>query len=110
MIAVGAQPRTGQTIQFHRRDAATATEDLVASLTEARRRLGDSTVYGGVLCVCNGRGQRLFGKPDHDAGLIQEMLGPLPIAGFFGNGELGPVGGKNFLHGYTASLALFVKA
>ena len=62
-----------------------------------------------MLCVCNGRGQRLFGKPDHDAGLIQEMLGPLPIAGFFGNGELGPVGGKNFLHGYTASLALFVK-
>ena len=110
VIAVGAQPRTGQTIQFHRRDAATATEDLVASLTGARRRLADSTVYGGVLCVCNGRGQRLFGKPDHDAGLIQEMLGPLPIAGFFGNGELGPVGGKNFLHGYTASLALFVKA
>ena len=109
VLAVGAQPRTGQTIQFHRRDAATATEDLVACLERTRRQLGGQTVYGGLLCACNGRGQRLFGKPNHDAGLVQEQLGPLPVSGFFCNGELGPVGGKNFLHGYTASLALFVK-
>ena len=113
ILAVGALPRPGQTIQFHRRDAATATEDLVAGLERTRRRLVDATVYGGLLCVCNGRGRRLFGplgRPNHDAGLVQEQLGPLPVAGFFCNGELGPVGGRNFLHGYTASLALLVKA
>lgn len=113
ILAVGALPRPGQTIQFHRRDAATATEDLVAGLERTRRRLGDATVYGGLLCICNGRGRRLFGplgRPNHDAGLVQEQLGPLPVAGFFCNGELGPVGGRNFLHGYTASLALLVKA
>ncbi|HAB15649.1 MAG TPA: FIST N-terminal domain-containing protein [Verrucomicrobiota bacterium] len=110
VLAVGAMPRAGQTIQFHRRDAESATEDLTACLTEARNRLREATVYGGVLGICNGRGLRLFGKPSHDAGLIQEQLGPLPVAGFFCNGELGPVGGRTFLHGYTASLGLFVKA
>ncbi|MGH7968996.1 MAG: hypothetical protein ACREIC_09755, partial [Limisphaerales bacterium] len=66
-------------------------------------------VYGGCLCCCNGRGQNLFGQPSHDARMVQERLGPLGLTGFFCNGELGPVGDKNFLHGYTASLALFVK-
>ncbi len=110
ILAVGALPRTGQTIQFHRRDAKSATEDLSACLSAARQRLRGDTVYGGVLGICNGRGLRLFGKPHHDAGLIQEQLGPLPVSGFFCNGELGPVGRRNFLHGYTASLGLLVKA
>jgi len=110
VLAVGALPRTGQTIQFHRRDAASATEDLAACLAQTRQRLRGETLLGGILGICNGRGLRLFGKPNHDAGLIQEQLGPLPIAGFFCNGELGPVGGRNFLHGHTASLGLFVKA
>lgn len=109
VIAVGAMPRTGQTIQFHRRDAGSATEDLAACLTAARERLTGETVYGGVVGICSGRGRRLFGKPNHDASLIQEQLGPLPLSGFFCNGELGPVGNRNFLHGYTASLGLFVQ-
>jgi small ligand-binding sensory domain FIST len=107
-IAVGARPRPGQTIQFQRRDAAAATEDMVGLLTRARQELRGATVYGGCLCCCNGRGQGLFGKAHHDAGLVQNHLGPLGVAGFFCNGELGPVGESNFLHGYTASLALFV--
>lgn len=110
ILAVGAHPRTGQTIQFHRRDAESASADLSGCLTEARKQLHGLRVYGGVLCVCNGRGRRLFGRPNHDAGLIQEQLGLLPVSGFFCNGELGPVSGSNFLHGYTASLAVFVKA
>jgi len=108
-IAVGALPRLGQTIQFQRRDAAAATEDMMALLSRAKEKLGDSSIYGGCLCSCNGRGHRLFGHPNHDAGLIQRELGPLGLAGFFCNGEIGPVGNRNFLHGYTASLALFVK-
>jgi small ligand-binding sensory domain FIST len=107
-IAVGAIPRPGQTVQFQRRSAAAATQDLNELLARAKRELGGKTVYGGCLCCCNGRGQGLFGQPNHDARLIQERLGPLGLAGFFCNGEIGPVGEKNFLHGYTASLALFV--
>ena len=108
-IAVGALPRLGQTIQFQRRSAAAATEDMNELLTRTRRNLGDATVYGGCLCSCNGRGQNLFGRPNHDAQMVQQRLGPMGLAGFFCNGEIGPVGEKNFLHGYTASLALFVK-
>lgn len=107
-IAVGAFPRAGQTMQFQRRDAAAATEDMAALLERARKNLAGSTIYGGCLCSCNGRGERLFGQPNHDAGMIQEHLGPLGLIGFFCNGEIGPVGDRNFLHGYTASLALFL--
>lgn len=109
VIAVGATPRTGQTMQFQRRDPKAAEEDLTELLEGARLRLANRTIYGGCLCSCNGRGVGLFGQPHHDATLIQRELGPLGLSGFFCNGELGPVGGKNFLHGYTASLALFVK-
>jgi small ligand-binding sensory domain FIST len=109
VIAVGAFPRTGQTMQFQRRDAAAANEDMLALLGQTHQRLLDRTVYGGCLCSCNGRGANLFGYPSHDAGMVQRRLGPVPLTGFFCNGEIGPVGEKNFLHGYTASLALFVK-
>jgi small ligand-binding sensory domain FIST len=78
-------------------------------LARSRQELGGAEIYGGCLCCCNGRGKNLFGSPDHDAGLVQKHLGPLGLAGFFCNGEIGPVGGKNYLHGFTASLALFVK-
>jgi small ligand-binding sensory domain FIST len=108
-IAVGALPRLGQTIQFQRRSASAATADMNELLTRAKAQLGANTIYGGCLCSCNGRGQGLFGRPNHDAQMVQRYLGPLGLAGFFCNGEIGPVGQKSFLHGYTASLALFVK-
>jgi small ligand-binding sensory domain FIST len=108
-LAVGATPRVGQTIQFQRRDAKAGTEDIEALLAGATKRLAAKPVYGACLCSCNGRGQRMFGRPHHDASHVQRTLGPLGLAGFFCNGELGPVGEKNFVHGYTASLALFVK-
>ena len=109
VLAVSAMPRAGQTIQFQRRDAAAATEDMHELLTRAKNRLADATIYGGCLCSCNGRGQNLFRRPNHDAEMVQDRLGPLGLAGFFCNGEIGPIGERNFLHGYTASLALFVK-
>jgi small ligand-binding sensory domain FIST len=108
-IAVGAMPRPGQSIQFQRRDAAAATEDMMELLERARQQLAGATIYGGCLCSCNGRGRGLFGEPNHDANMIQQRLGPLGVAGFFCNGEIGPIGGRNFLHGFTASLTLFVK-
>lgn len=109
VVAVGAMPRPGQTIQFQRRDATAATEDMDELLERAKKQIGEAKIYGGCLCSCNGRGRGLFGAPNHDAHMVQERFGPLGIAGFFCNGEIGPIGEKNFVHGFTASLALFVK-
>ena len=109
VLAVGALPRMGQTIQFQRRDAAAASEDLDELLGREKARLAATEIYGGCLFCCNGRGKNLFGRASHDAGLVQAHFGPTGIAGFFCNGEIGPVGDRNFLHGFTASLALFVK-
>ncbi len=109
VLAVGALPRMGQTIQFQRRDAATASEDLSELLARKNKALADTEIYGGCLFCCNGRGKNLFGRPSHDAELVQTHFGPTGVAGFFCNGEIGPVGEKNFLHGFTASVALFIK-
>lgn len=109
VLAVGARPRMGQTIQFQRRDAVAASADLNELLAREKTRLAGTEIYGGCLFCCNGRGKNLFGRASHDAGLVQTHFGPLGLAGFFCNGEIGPVGDKNFLHGFTASLALFVK-
>jgi small ligand-binding sensory domain FIST len=108
-IAVGALPRPGQTIQFQRRDAAAANEDMSELLARASQQLVNRTIYGACLCSCNGRGQNLFGQPNHDAAMVQERLGPMGLAGFFCSGEIGPIGERNFLHGFTASLAVFVR-
>jgi small ligand-binding sensory domain FIST len=108
-VVVGALPRLGQTVQFQRRSAEAATEDLAELLKSAGKKLEGRAIYGACLCSCNGRGRNLFGEANHDARMVQQQLGPLGLAGFFCNGEIGPVGEKNFLHGYTASLALFAK-
>ena len=108
-IAIGAYPRPGQTMQFQRRAASAGTQDITALLRRASKQFTGKSVFGGCLCSCNGRGKHLFGEPNHDARHVQEAMGPLGLAGFFCNGEIGPIGEKNFLHGYTASLALFVK-
>jgi small ligand-binding sensory domain FIST len=102
-IAITDLPRVGQTVQFHVRDADTADEDLLSLLEGS----GGGKVAGALLFTCNGRGSRLFPAPDHDAAAIRRQAGPVPVAGFFAMGELGPVGGQNFVHGFTASIALF---
>jgi small ligand-binding sensory domain FIST len=105
-IAVGDLVRVGVTVQFHVRDAATADEDLRMML--APHRVAQAGLpAGGLLFSCNGRGSRMFQERDHDIRVMREQLGPLPVAGFFCAGELGPIGGKNFIHGHTASVALF---
>ena len=109
VLAVGALPRMGQTIQFQRRDAAAADEDMNELLDRAKRELAGRSVYGGCLFCCNGRGKSLFGRPSHDAALVQSHFDLSGLSGFFCNGEIGPVGNKNFLHSHTAVLALFVK-
>jgi small ligand-binding sensory domain FIST len=105
VLAVGDLVRTGQTVQFHVRDAASAHDDLVAILTREKER--GSTAAGALVFTCNGRGSRLFNTPSHDAACLQQLLGPLPAAGFFAQGEIGPIGSRTFVHGFTASIALF---
>jgi small ligand-binding sensory domain FIST len=106
-IAVGEEVEVGQTVQFHVRDARSADEDLRHTLEREAAALGGRRAAGALLFTCTGRGSRLFTEPDHDAGLLAAMLGEIPVAGFFCDGELGPVGGQNFLHTFTASIALF---
>ena len=106
-IAVGDEVEVGQTVQFHVRDASSADEDLRRTLEREAAALGGRRAAGALLFTCNGRGSRLFPEPDHDAGLLAQMLGEIPMAGFFCAGEIGPVGGQNFLHAFTASIALF---
>lgn len=98
-MAVGDVVPVGTTVQFHLRDARTADEDLRAVLRGAE-------ADGALLFTCNGRGTRLFAKPHHDASVVAEALGAPPLGGCFAAGELGPVGGTNFVHGLTASLVL----
>ena len=99
-IAVNDLVEVGQTVQFHVRDAGSADEDL-------RSLLAGAAAGGVLLFTCNGRGTQMFGTPNHDASVVDDLLGPLPVAGLFCAGELGPVGARSFLHGFTASLALF---
>jgi small ligand-binding sensory domain FIST len=105
-VAVGDLVREGQTVQFHMRDAGSASEDLNLLLATDRTK-HQQPPLGALLFSCCGRGEGLFGKPSHDVSAVVERSGKIPIAGFFAQGEIGPVGSKNFLHGYTASVALF---
>ena len=103
-VVVGAHPRTGQTLQYQLRDAKSADEELQSLLAPLAAR--QEKPVASLLFCCNGRGKHLFGTPDHDAKALANALGAAPSAGFFCNGEIGPVGGSNFLHGYTASVGL----
>ncbi len=107
-IAIGDIVQEGQTVQFHLRDAKSASDDL-QFLLAADRTKHHNPPLGALLFCCCGRGEGLFGRPHHDSGVVQERIGHIPVAGFFAQGEIGPVGGKNFLHGYTASIALFAE-
>jgi small ligand-binding sensory domain FIST len=105
-VVVGDYVRIGQTVKFHIRDWQTADADLRQLLAAARDETGGKA-GGALLFTCNGRGTRMFPEPHHDATAIRNALGDIPLAGFFAAGELGPVAGQNFVHGFTASIALF---
>lgn len=99
-VAVGDEVQVGDTVQFQVRDADSADEDL-------RLLLDDHTADAALVFTCNGRGMRLFGRPDHDAEVVATTIGSASVAGMFCAGEIGPVGPRSFLHGFTASIALF---
>ncbi len=105
-IATGERVRVGQTVRVHVRDPARADEDLRDALRIHSVAVGDGGAAGALLFTCNGRGRQMFHVPNHDAGAVEDALGA-PTGGFFAAGEIGPVGGRNFLHGFTATMAIF---
>jgi len=107
-IEIGEVVEVGATVQFQVRDAAGADKDLRLAVERAGAELPGRPV-GALLFTCNGRGRRMFGVADHDASTIEELLGGIPLAGFFAAGEIGPIAGRNALHAFTASMALFIE-
>ena len=106
-LIVGAPVQEGQIVRLHARDAQSADEDLRRALRLRVEALAGEPPAGAIVFSCNGRGRAMFGTPDHDALAISEELGGAPTAGFFAAGEIGPVGGRSFLHGFTATIAVF---
>jgi len=106
-VAVASDVHEGQVVRLHARDAASADRDLREALGVRMAALGGRTPAGALLFACNGRGRGLFGRGDHDAVAVAEELAGAPAAGFFAAGEIGPVGGESFLHGFTATVAVF---
>jgi small ligand-binding sensory domain FIST len=105
-LLVGEVMRNERTVQFHLRDASTSAEDL-RLLLKGYRETRDTDASGALLFSCLGRGQYLYGRSNHDSECFREYLGDVPLGGFFCNGEIGPVGGSTFLHGYTSSFGIF---
>ena len=106
-IAVGDEVDVGQTLQFHVRDADSADQELRRLLEQEAKELGSQRAAGALLFTCNGRGEGMFGVADHDASALDYAFAGAPAAGFFAAGEIGPVGGRSFLHGFTATVAVF---
>ena len=106
-IAIGEMINEGQIIQFYIRDAQTADEDLKIILEKYADKFEDNKLESALLFSCLGRGQYLYGAPNHDTNLFANIVGDIPITGFFSNGEIGSIGDQTFLHGYTSSFALF---
>ena len=106
-VAVGAAVEPGQVVRLHARDADSADSDLRRALGLRMEALGGDRPAGALVFTCNGRGVDMFGGPDHDAAALDRELAGAPAAGFFAAGEIGPVGGESFLHGFTATVAIF---
>ncbi len=106
-LAIGEMLREGQLVQFHLRDAETSAQDLAAVLERYAGDNRENRIHGALLFSCLGRGQYLYGRPNHDADVFRGKLGSVPLGGFFCNGEIGPVSGVTFLHGYTSSFGIF---
>jgi small ligand-binding sensory domain FIST len=106
-VSVGAGVAPGQVVRLHARDAQSADADLRRELRLRAAALGGQRPAGALVFSCNGRGRSMFGDTDHDVSLVEDELGTPAAAGFFAAGEIGPVGGRSFLHGFTATVAVF---
>ena len=94
-------------VQFHLRDKVMSSEDLKVMLSRYQNKDGWREAKGALLFSCLGRGEYLYGQPNHDSDMFKTKMGDIPLGGFFCNGEIGPVGQTTFLHGYTSSFGIF---
>jgi len=106
-LSIGAPLREGQLVQFHLRDKVMSSEDLKVMLSRYQSKDGWRDAKGALLFSCLGRGEHLYGQPNHDSDMFKTKIGNIPLGGFFCNGEIGPVGQTTFLHGYTSSFGIF---
>lgn len=108
VLAIGEMLKEGQLVQFHLRDAETSADDLTAVLERYAVDNRENPAHGALLFSCLGRGKYLYGRPNHDTEVFHDKVGAsVPLGGFFCNGEIGPVSGTTFLHGYTSSFGIF---
>lgn len=106
-LTIGDLLSVGRSVQFHLRDSETSSQDLREVLQRGQRESGAAAPRGALVFSCLGRGRHLYGEEGHDSRLFAEVVGPVALGGFFCNGEIGPVQGNTYLHGYTSSFALF---
>lgn len=106
-LSIGALLREGQLVQFHLRDKMMSSEDLKVMLSRYQSKDRWRDAKGALLFSCLGRGEYLYGQPNHDSDMFRTKIGNIPLGGFFCNGEIGPVGETTFLHGYTSSFGIF---
>jgi small ligand-binding sensory domain FIST len=104
---VNSHVPTHSVVQLHLRDAQTSAYDLEQLLRRYRAAPESRQAAGAVLLSCFGRGAQLYGHPDHDSNAFKQYLGDVPLAGFFSNGEIGPVNGVTHLHSYTSVFGVF---
>lgn len=106
-MAIDARVRDYQVVQFHLRDNETSAQDLVQRLRALTAAQSPEEIRGALMFSCIGRGERLYGVPNHDSNVFAQRVSPTSLSGFFSNGEIGPVGSKTYLHGYTSVFAVF---
>lgn len=104
---VNAHVPANSVVQFHLRDASASAYDLERALTQYRTTTLSGEPAGTLLFSCAGRGYGLYGQDDHDSNAFRRLVADVPIGGFFGNGEIGPVQNATYLHGYTSAFAVF---
>ncbi len=106
-LAVHARVQPNTVVQFHIRDAVTSADELAELLGHYNADTPSGSPSAALMFACLGRGQHLYGEPNHDSQVFFDQIGPLPLGGFFCNGEIGPVHGVTHLHGYTSAFAMF---
>ena len=105
LLAVGAMIQEGQIVQFHVRDAQSSAQELKERLLDYKKLVSGPNPEGALLFSCTGRGQNLYGRPNHDSEIFHSLFGAVPVSGFFCSGEIGPISGTTYLHAYTSSFA-----
>lgn len=103
-LAIADDMQENSAIMFCKRDGQSAVEDMQRMLNDIKSRLKDKKIKGALYISCLGRGKNLFGNNSEELKMISDVLGDIPLAGFYANGEIA----GNQIYGYTGVLTIFV--